>query len=47
MVIAAILLIIGVATLIPAFLEKNIIVLSVDLIIIIIGVILFAASFGE
>lgn len=47
MVISAILLIIGVATLIPAFLERNTIIIFIDLIVIIIGVILFAASFGE
>jgi len=44
-VIAIILLVIGVLTSIPAFLERNFTILLIDLVIVIIGVILFASVF--
>jgi len=45
MVIAIIMLIVGVTTAIPAYIEKDLIVLIIDFIIIVIGVILFASVF--
>lgn len=46
-VIAIILLIIGVTTSFPAFIERNFIVLLIDFVIVVIGVILLAIVFGE
>ncbi len=46
-VIASILLITGITTSIGAFLERNFIILSIDFILIVIGVILLSIVFGD
>jgi len=46
-VIAIILLIIGVITSFPAFVERNFLILALDFVLVVIGVILLAATFDK